>query len=299
MKQCKLDVRREQWLSQGCNAVKNEESKVDLNGGDGSSPFSTKRADNRNKSLHNLGTKSREGDSEDMSIHDSDLESLMNSPIPSDLGHNDSREALSRSSCSGSSTGSSTSSGFCSGSVSEEEEDGCLDNWEDVADALSVDDNQHNPATVTPSKYETRIESACADQHYKNQRINQLNSDSEGTVCGSQMNCRAWRPEDAFRPRILPSLSKQHNILLIQIGMMAMGLSPGHSEVLFPTLLHALFAVRIWMSQTLAFSLVHVDFGFASSVTKGFLKQMGNALDVGNIMIPLMGIYVSVDELHF
>ncbi|XWS44242.1 hypothetical protein CRYUN_Cryun15aG0027600 [Craigia yunnanensis] len=137
-----------------------------------------------------------------MSIHASDLESLMNSPIQSNMGHNDSREALSGSSC----------SGCCSGSVSEEEEDGCLDNWEDIADALSADDNQHKLSIDAPAKSETRVESAGADQQFKNQGINQSNLENRQTVCGSHMNCRAWRPDDASRPRSLPSLTKQNNI---------------------------------------------------------------------------------------
>ncbi|XVF14177.1 hypothetical protein REPUB_Repub09cG0034700 [Reevesia pubescens] len=205
LKQCKLDVRREQWLSQ----VKNKECKVDVNCSAESPPFSTMRADDRNKSLLNLETKLRAEESEDTSIHDSDLESFINSPIQSNLGHNDSREALSMSS-SGGSTGSSASSGSCSGSVSEEEEDGCLDNWEDFADSLSADDNQHNSAMDSPAKSETRVESG-ADQQFKNQGINLSDSESRQMVCGSDMNCRAWRPDDAFRPRSLPSLSRQND----------------------------------------------------------------------------------------
>ncbi|XVF58162.1 hypothetical protein PTKIN_Ptkin07bG0041200 [Pterospermum kingtungense] len=203
LKQSKLDIRREQWLSQ----VKNKECNVDLNERAESPPFFVKSADGRNQSLRHLETKLREREREDVSIHDSDFESLMNSPIQSNLGCSDSREGLNGSSCSGSSTGSSSSSGCCSGSVSEEEDDGCLDNWEDVADALSADRDQHNLAKDAPAKSERRVGSAGADQQFKNQGINKLH-----TVCGSNMNCRAWRPDDAFRPRSLPSLSKQHNI---------------------------------------------------------------------------------------
>ncbi|OMO52726.1 Zinc finger, RING/FYVE/PHD-type [Corchorus olitorius] len=194
-------------MESDCNAVKNKESKVDFSGGAESSPFSAKRAVERNKSLHNSETKLREEETEDISIHDNDLESLMNSPIQSDQGHNDSREAHSGSSCSG----SSSRSDCFSGSASEEEEDGCLDNWEDVADALSADDSQNNLATAMPTTYETKIESTCADQQFKNQVINRSNSESRATVCGSHMNCRAWRSDDAFRPRSLPSLPKEHN----------------------------------------------------------------------------------------
>ncbi|GMJ09332.1 hypothetical protein like AT3G48070 [Hibiscus trionum] len=203
LKQCKRDVRREQWLSQ----VKNKDCKVDMNGGAGSPPFSTKRADERNKSLRNLETRLRDEESEDMSIHDSDVDSL-NCSIQTDLGNNDSKEAISAHSCSGSSSGS------CSGSVSDEDKDGCLDNWEDVADALSADDNQHDSAVNSPTKSETMVESAGADQQFKDQGIDQSNSESRQTVYGSQANCRAWRPDDVLRPRSLPSLLKQHDISL-------------------------------------------------------------------------------------
>ncbi|MBA0872002.1 hypothetical protein Goshw_004463 [Gossypium schwendimanii] len=205
LKQYKLDVRREQWLSQ----VKNKDCKVDLNGCAGSPPFSTKRADEQNKSLRNLQTNLREEESEDaLSIHESDLESLMSCPIQSNLANNDTKESISAHSCSGSSSGS------CSGSVSEEEKDGCLDNWEDVADALSADDSQHNSPMNSPAKSETMVECASADQQFKDKGIDQSNSESRQTVYGSHMNCRAWRPDDVLRPQSLPSLSKQHDISL-------------------------------------------------------------------------------------
>lgn len=197
-------------MESGCDAVKNKECNVDMNERAESPPFSIKNDGDRNKSLHHLETKLREEEREDVSIHDSDLESLMNSPIQSNLGHNDSREGLNGSCCSGSS-----SSGCCSGSLSEEEEDGCVDNWEDVADAVSAEYDQHNLATDAPAKSERRVEFAGADQQFKNQEINQSNLESRQTVSVSHMNCRAWRCDDAFRPQSLPSLSKQHNISLI------------------------------------------------------------------------------------
>ncbi|PPS02261.1 hypothetical protein GOBAR_AA18400 [Gossypium barbadense] len=158
------------------NAVKNKDCKVDLNGCAGSPPFSTKRADEQNKSLRNLETNLREEESEDaLSIHESDLESLMNCPIQSNLGKNDTKEAI---------------------------------------NALSADDSQHNSPMNSPAKSETMVECAGADQQFKDQGIDQSNSESKQTVYGSHTNCRAWRPDDVLRPRSLPSLSKQHDISL-------------------------------------------------------------------------------------
>ncbi|XVF60415.1 hypothetical protein PTKIN_Ptkin08bG0044000 [Pterospermum kingtungense] len=190
LKQCKLDDRSEQWLSQASN----KECKVDLNESAESPPFSTKRGNDRKKSLHNLETM-REEEIEEMSMHENDLESLMNCHIQSNPDYSDSRVAFSGSSCNGSSTGSDC----CFGSVCREEEDGCLDDWEDIADASSTDNNQYNSATNAPAKSESRVESAGADQQFKNLGINQSRSDSRQTVCGSDMNSRAWRPDDTFR----------------------------------------------------------------------------------------------------
>ncbi|KAE8695619.1 Detected protein of unknown function [Hibiscus syriacus] len=205
--------------------VKNKDCKVDLNRSAGSPPFSTMNSDERNKSLRNLQTSLREEESEDMSIHDSDVESL-NFSIQTDLGNNDSKEATSVPSC------CDCSSGSCSGSGSEEDKDGCLDNWEDVADALSADENQHDSAINSPAKSETMVESAGAGQQFKDQGIDQSNSEIRQPVYGSLTNCRAWRPDDVSRPRglpricrawrpddvscpqSLPRLSKQHDISL-------------------------------------------------------------------------------------
>lgn len=183
---------------------------MDSNGRGESPPSHRQIANLLSGSLETLEMRSRGEDNEGQgsSIHNSELESLMNIPIGSNLDHNDSRKGLS-----GSSTSSSTSSG-CSGSFSEEEEDdGCLDDWEAVADALNAEDNQHNPISEAPDEPETRLESCNTEESDSNPGVGFLDAESRKVkvVPESRVNCRAWRPDDAFRPPTLPTLSKQHS----------------------------------------------------------------------------------------
>ncbi|KAH0973004.1 hypothetical protein GBA52_025160 [Prunus armeniaca] len=144
LKQSKLDVRREQWLSH----VKNKGQKVNLDGRGGSHTPSRQLDNVQNGSLDNLETGSTGGENDNTSIHDSDLESLMNSLSGSRLDCNDSMKNHSESCSSG-----------CSGNDSKEDaDDGCLDDWEAVADALNADDNKHNPIIDFPAKAEIRVE---------------------------------------------------------------------------------------------------------------------------------------------
>ncbi|GAV73183.1 hypothetical protein CFOL_v3_16670 [Cephalotus follicularis] len=198
LKQSKLDVRREQWLSH----VQNKGHKVDSNGMGASPPTCVLVANKGNGPLDCLKVKSGREDNDGSSIHDSYLDSLRNSPNGSS---DDSRKSTSRS------ISSSSSSDFCSVSVSEKEEnDGCPDDWEAVADALNVDDNQNIAILNSPSNFETRIGSA-GPQSNKNVGVDLSKSESRGTVMGSRTNCQAWMRDDAFRPQSLPSLPKQNS----------------------------------------------------------------------------------------
>ncbi|KAL3618012.1 hypothetical protein CASFOL_038333 [Castilleja foliolosa] len=217
LKQSKLDVRREQWLSQvkkksGCNK--------EVNGGGSVNKEPSLHSGNRNGgSVENLEIKTRNkdgsyGDGSSMH-HYSDSESMpSNSPTShtsSVLGSNDSGVNFSGSSSSGRSS-SSSSNGFCLGNMSDDEvggdnagdgDDDCLDDWEAVADALEVKDkNQqdYSPKTgcgpPTPKKHGNAV------------------SESGGKQGGITVNCCAWRPDDAYRPQNLPNLSKQYSFPL-------------------------------------------------------------------------------------
>ncbi|XP_031284617.1 uncharacterized protein LOC116143297 isoform X1 [Pistacia vera] len=197
LKQCKLDVRREQWLS----LVENKGCKDDSNLRVGSPPLSMQIASEENKSLDSFESRSRGIESEGLSIDKRNLEPLVKSPT-STLDNNDLRKGLSMSN-------SITSSDSCSGSVNKEEEDGCLDDWEAVADALNADDNQDSPVLNSTSKLDTNVVSADREQGNKNSGLNLPKLESGGVVIGSCMNPQAWMPNDAFRPQNLPSLSHQ------------------------------------------------------------------------------------------
>ncbi|RAL41192.1 hypothetical protein DM860_017741 [Cuscuta australis] len=197
LKQYKLDARREQWLSQ----VKNKGTKEELDclgGRCGSVKDENDRAPCMNKL--EINPRKVEEDNEG-SIHNySDLDSPANSPTnysSSDLGGNYSSTNFTGSS------GSSNSSQCWSGNMSEEEEeegnDGCLDDWEAIADALAVTDEKHT------------------DGHSSSLGLNDNGnpSGSQSELSGKDDNtkakCRAWRHDDAFRPQSLPSLSKQYS----------------------------------------------------------------------------------------
>ncbi|KAL7232453.1 hypothetical protein ACSBR2_010476 [Camellia fascicularis] len=81
LKQSKLDVRREQWLSQG--AVKKEACKADSNDRGRSPPASLQIAYEGNRSKENIKLRSREVDAEGSSFHESDMDSLMSSSVSS------------------------------------------------------------------------------------------------------------------------------------------------------------------------------------------------------------------------
>ena len=175
---------------------------MDGNGRGGSPPQCMQIPHMQNRLMETLEMRSREEENDNSSVHDSDLESLINSPVDSSLNSNPSRKNHPRSSVS--------SSDCCSRSLSEvEEDDGCLDDWEAVADALSVNDSQHSPITEPPVEPEARIVSAHTELP-KSSGVDLLKTDSEGVVPISQMNSRAWRPDDASRPQSLPNLSKQN-----------------------------------------------------------------------------------------
>ncbi|XP_024972137.1 uncharacterized protein LOC112511014 [Cynara cardunculus var. scolymus] len=194
LKQSKLDVRREQWLSQ----VKNKGCKEEINGANGvkmHSPDVHERNDDR--PLMKLEINPVGEETEGITNHYSDSDSPSNSPIShtsSVFGSNRSRSPFTSSS-------SSSSGGCCSGSMAEEDDgdNGCLDDWEAIADALAADDlkNDNHESPEPP----------------------QLNSlpppepePVNVTMVGQDGCCaRAWRPDDIFRPQSLPNLLKQNS----------------------------------------------------------------------------------------
>lgn len=192
LKQIKLDVRREQWLSRvkkGCD--------VDSNGRGDHCLSSKHIASEENKSSYKENGRKRIEDTEGSCIQGNDSRSIMNNPIQNTFDNDESGNSFSGRS---SSSRSSTITCF-SGNVSEEDvDDGCLDDWEAVADAIDTKDNPRSMVS----------ESLPATKAASNPRADFSKAEFKSAVPESHLNCRAWKPDDALRPRCLPNLSKQH-----------------------------------------------------------------------------------------
>lgn len=187
-------------------AVKNKGCK---DGGDDNHAPPMPAGKDGKRSLEELEMRPR-GEENDGSIHqDSDLESPSNSPTSvnsSVLGGNNSGTNFTGSSS------SSSSAGCCSGNITEEEDDdGCLDDWEAVADALAADEKRQNMCSESPPEHETVVQMVSPCEMENESKSGGRNSKTESAILISRAsgNCRAWRPDDAFRPQSLPNLSKQ------------------------------------------------------------------------------------------
>ncbi|XP_057517158.1 uncharacterized protein LOC130798261 [Amaranthus tricolor] len=222
LKQCKLDARREQWLSQ----VKSKNCKDEVNassaiiGCGGGVQFKRLEIEAPEKAMPFCKDFEVKNPTVEISHHDSDLElSPANSPTSSISGGNDSGNVYTGS-CS--SSFSFSSGGCCSGSITEEEEgeggggcddDECLDDWEAVADALvgvSDDNLVHNQNDGASPEQETDVGLSCVVQHTNLENIDaqveKSKRDGVGILGRGSENCKAWRPDDAFRPQSLPNL---------------------------------------------------------------------------------------------
>ncbi|KAL5213209.1 hypothetical protein ABZP36_024056 [Zizania latifolia] len=217
LKQSKLDVRREQWLSQVKDGkeVKTLVSPAAAAGANSGSPILAsphpplprRGAEIRARGGELLDYKEDSvGASQD--VCSSDLESPMHSPVSCipPVG------CLPQHHCSGNG-GSQSLSGDSSAwsssrSVSDaddedtggspendDDDDGVLDDWEAVADALSLGDN-HNHQDSGPAATPA-VPASCPEP-------------ANATTGPEPIKSRtsAWSPDDVFRPQSLPSLSK-------------------------------------------------------------------------------------------
>jgi hypothetical protein len=136
-----------------------------------------------------------------MCVQGNDPRSMIDSSIQSTYNPDELRNGF---------TGSSSSSSTCtfsSGNLSEE--DGCLDDWEAIADALYADDNEHSMVSESPIEHE--IKSYVDSEVTKNPRVDFSKKELRSAVSESHVSCQAWKPDDALHPRCLPDLSKPHN----------------------------------------------------------------------------------------
>uniref|UniRef100_A0A7N0RAG6 RING-type domain-containing protein n=1 Tax=Kalanchoe fedtschenkoi TaxID=63787 RepID=A0A7N0RAG6_KALFE len=202
LKQTKLDARREQWLAQvkskGSKEECENECQVSVDGRSKKGELDVKnvevkrRGEERNGPTHH---------------HNADWDiSPSNSPgsLGSFFASNSSGTNFSG--C----CGSSVSSGGCnSGSITEEDEDndGCFDDWEAVADALGVGDKSIEPSPEPPTVQQEPSRGVPCEGNSlgKGPRPESLK------VPVNLGGCRAWKPDDAFRPQSLPNLAKQRS----------------------------------------------------------------------------------------
>ncbi|KAK7266240.1 hypothetical protein RIF29_18882 [Crotalaria pallida] len=199
LKQIKLDVRREQWLSR----VK-KECTADSNGRVDHCPSSKHIAREENESPNKEIRRKRGEDIEDSCIQGNSLGSMTTVSIQSSFDNDESGNSFSG----GSSSSGSMRTSF-SGNVSEEEEeedDGCLDDWEAVADALNAD----SVVSESPAEHESLfIDSVPVIA--KSPGLDFSKTKFVSAVPESHPNCHAWKPNDSLRPQCLPDLSKQHS----------------------------------------------------------------------------------------
>ncbi|KAJ0765952.1 putative transcription factor C2H2 family [Helianthus annuus] len=198
LKQSKLDVRREQWLSQ----VKNKGCKEENRGTDRPKTRASDMHPSNEGETRTIGKLviNRSGEENDgLMNHYSDWESPSNSPTSHTSSLASNRSVTNFTGGSSSRSSSSSSGGCYSGSMTEEDDgdDGCLDDWEAIADALAADEikSDHN---VSP-------EPQVHDHNVNPEPVETVKDDRV------QVNRRAWRPDDAFRPQGLPNLLKQNS----------------------------------------------------------------------------------------
>lgn len=211
--------------------MKKTGGKEEPNGGGADGPLSNTTGHGRDRVMEKLEIMPRGEEENDVASmrHYSDSESPSNSPMShngSVLGGNDSGTTFtgsSRSSISSSrSSSSSRSGGSCSGSMSEEDEeggDGCLDDWETVADALAATEEkqkQHDHSLERDTASENKnvvhadLSPDYSDQPVSNADVLKAKPENGVALPRAPVNCRAWRPDDVFRPQSLPNLSKQY-----------------------------------------------------------------------------------------
>lgn len=169
---------------------------------------SANRSDQRDNPVENLdGVRREEDNSGGGNLHHH--RSFMESPSNSSMGCTD----ISTNFSGRSSRSSSSSSGFCSGNITDEEEnlddDDCADDWEAVADALAAEEeNQkenllHESVSEQVNVGQSASNVGDASESEANQDCLRVSSRTK------QKSNRAWRPDDDLRPQGLPNLAKQ------------------------------------------------------------------------------------------
>lgn len=204
LKQCKLDARREQWLSQ----VKNKGCK---DASMATSPTLPPSQISDGRSAERERRRCRQATAADLEHDGSGIQDISDAESPT---HHPSGNPSRKESPTNNSISSSGSSiGSCSRSVSDAEDDdeeetgekggGGLDDWEAVADALTVSaDNGQDPH---PKSSDSVAAGGTHSRTVTTRTSEPIKREPDRTIP------RAWRPDDAFRPQSLPNLSKQRS----------------------------------------------------------------------------------------
>uniref|UniRef100_A0A0C9QNT0 TSA: Wollemia nobilis Ref_Wollemi_Transcript_15654_1770 transcribed RNA sequence n=1 Tax=Wollemia nobilis TaxID=56998 RepID=A0A0C9QNT0_9CONI len=218
LKQCKLDARREQWLSQGKNKIIGQQHQCQHQNGNSGN------GDNHD---HDNDKQSNEATNSEGSNHNNSPREHVEMPRRSfsDMDSRSSKasieeEEYDNEGCS--SEDLNSKSPAHESSQEEEDDDGSSDvedDWEAAADALDVKESPPKPVNEeTPcvlkennttdnnnNKTPFSIEVGILKPEYKIKPTSAVNRSSRVG------NARAWRPDDASRPKTLPNLTKVHS----------------------------------------------------------------------------------------
>ncbi|CAA0384955.1 unnamed protein product [Arabidopsis thaliana] len=220
LKQSKLGLRREQWLSQVAMINKGDKEEMESNRRIGS-----EKPDQRDlpRPVENL-----EEDNNGTHRHESFIESLSNSPNSILSGMNSIPNF--------SSSSSSGSGGSCSGNITEEEDaddDGCLDDWEAIADALAADDEKHEKENPPESCQEHEDIKQSALIGGADVVVRDAKADSQRR---KQKSNQAWRPDDKLRPQGLPNLEKQRSFPVMNLHFSSVTVVPSSCPICYEDL---------------------------------------------------------------
>ncbi|CAM0904307.1 unnamed protein product [Alopecurus aequalis] len=241
LKQCKLDARREQWLSQVKDGKEATATALPAAAGSGKgsnagSPILASPHPPLPRRRGDAGSRdgAPEDDKEDAGAIGQDLGSSdFDSPMPSPSSDNSRGGGCAqRKRCSSNGGGPSLSSvsslWSSSRSVSDaedddtgsgpDEENGVLDDWEAVADALSVDDNSHCHQSLGSMMPPAAPRGSAP-----------MANAAKRTV---RSNARAWTPDDMFRPQSLPSISKHTSFPVSSGNCWGRGMGAAHQSIL-------------------------------------------------------------------
>jgi hypothetical protein len=102
-----------------------------------------------------------------------------------------------------------------------DEDNGVLDDWEAVADALSIEDDSHCHQSLGAMMAPAAAPRNSAPPANTAKRTEPIRS-----------NARAWKPDDVFRPQSLPSISKQASFPTSIGNCWGMRMSAAHQSTL-------------------------------------------------------------------